>query len=104
MVIGMNEESKTMDEAISFNKDNIFDYLHFILFNRNADDRGDAANNYICKLYEKIKSLPIPTENSYDTYQEIEDLIENSLNEVSDYAYNAGFREACRLWRTLNSF
>ena len=104
MVIGLNEQNKTMDEAINFNKDNIFDYLHFILFNRNADDRGDAANNYICKLYEKIKSLEVPTENSNNTYMEIEDLIESSLNEVSDYAYNAGFREACRLWKTLTSF
>lgn len=104
MAIGMNEESKTMDEAINFNKDNIFDYLHFILFNRNADDRGDAAQAYIDKLYERVQSLADLTEDSYHTYMEVEDLVENALNNVSDYAYNAGFREACRLWKTLTSF
>lgn len=104
MVIGLNEEPKTLDEAINFNPDNIFDYLQFILHNRNADDRGDAAHVCINKLYEKIKMLSGLTEDSYDTYMEVEDLVEESLNEVSAYAYAAGFREACRLCHTLNSF
>lgn len=104
MVIGKDEQIKTLDEAINFNQDNIFDYLHFILFNRNADDRGDDAQVYIDKLYERVQSLSDLTKDSYQTYMEVEDLVENALNNVSDYAYNAGFREACRLWKTLNSF
>lgn len=104
MIIGMDEQIKTLDEAINFNQDNIFDYLHFILSNRNADDRGDDAQVYIDKLYERVQSLSDLTKDSYHTYMEVEDLVENALNNVSDYAYNAGFREACRLWKTLNSF
>lgn len=104
MVIGMNEEPKTLDEAINFNPNNIFDYLQFILHNRNADDRGDAAHVHIDKLYKKIHALSNLTEDSYSAYMEVEDLVEESLNEVSAYAYAAGFREACRLHHTLNSF
>lgn len=104
MATEWNLESRTMDEAINFNKENIFDYLHFILYNRNADDRGDDANNYMDQLYEKIKSLADLTENSCDTYSDVEYLVESALKETSDYSYNAGFREACRLWKTLTSF
>lgn len=103
-MIGWNEESKTMDESINFNKDNIFDYLHFILYNRNADERGDVANNVIDKFYEKVQTLAELTENSSDTYMEVEELVETAFKEISDYSYDSGFREACRLWRTLNSF
>ena len=103
-MIGWNEKSKTLDEAINFSKDNIFEYLHFILYNRNADERGDDANEVIDKFYEKVQTLAELTENSSNTYMEVEELAETAFKEVSDYSYDAGFREACRLWHTLNSF
>ncbi len=103
-MIGWNEKSKTLDEAINFSKDNIFEYLHFILHNRNADDRGNDANEVIDKFYEKVQTLAELTENSSNTYMEVEELAETAFNEISDYSYDAGFREACRLWHTLNSF
>lgn len=104
MVIGMDEQGKTLDEAINFNQDNIFDYLHFILHNRNVDDRGDKVNSILDKIYDKLDELSKLTDNSHDVYFNLETSIEEALCEVAYLNYDAGFREACRLQRTLNSF
>lgn len=104
MAIGMEEQIKTLDEAINFNQDNIFDYLHFILHNRNVNDRGDKVNDILNKAYDEIKALSELTKDSNNVYFNLEMSIEEAVNEVAYLNYDAGFREACRLLRTLNSF
>lgn len=103
-MIGMEiEESKTLDETLSFNKDNLFEYINFLLFHKNADLLGDKAEHIINdELASYIKQLPI--NGTDDIYLEASSIATQALVETSHYAFMAGFKEACRLLKTLNSF
>ena len=83
-----------MEEAINFNKDNIFEYLFEILFNKNADLFGKEAENAINELNALISQK---TNATADTQFDIEDTITRAMVSVSQYAFKSGFTEACRV-------
>jgi hypothetical protein len=89
-----------MEEAINFNKDNIFEYLFEILFNKNADLFGKEAENAINELNALISQK---TNATADTQFDIEDTITRAMVSVSQYAFKSGFTEACRLNKTINT-
>lgn len=93
-------ESNTLDEAINFNTDNIFEHLETLLSEGNAELIGAQATETVKKLCAYIEDLQQPQ----DVLFEVEDFTTQALTQVSKYAYSAGFREACRLIKTLNSF
>lgn len=100
MDIGFDTQEKTLEESINFNKDNLFEYIRFIQFHQNANCSGKKADKLLESLNEYMNSMSI----SCNIKMEINDVIIQALNEVSDYAYEAGFKEACRLIRTINTF
>lgn len=100
MKIGYNEEIKTLDEALKFDDSNFFEYIFYILNQRNCNWIGPKADFTINKLNAYIKSLP----NSDDIIMIFDDLVMQAMLETSEYAYKAGFKEACRLTKTLDSF
>ncbi len=99
-MIGMEiEESKTLDETLNFNKENIFEYIEFLLFHKNADLLGEKAEYIVNeKLPAYIEQLP------EDMTDNVVSMATQALVETSHYAFMAGFKEACRLLKTLNSF
>lgn len=99
-MIGFMEECKTLNKAIDFNKDNIFDYIFFIQFSRNADKFGEIASSKQEKIVQSIYSSNMETDKKSD----LESLLTETMCDVSEYAYKSGFIEACKLMRTLNSF
>ncbi len=94
--------SKALDKALNFNTENIFEYINQILFNVNADISGEQASKILKNLYEYIEVLPLSDAKS--VILEVESMVNEALAETSQYAYKAGFMEACRLMRTLQSF
>ena len=100
-MIGM-EPSKPLDKALNFNGENIFEYINQMLFSLNADTIGSQAGETVRGLCQYIASLPVPDVDS--AVSEVESLANTALSQTSDYAYKAGFMEACRLMRTLQSF
>ena len=100
MIIGYEEKEKTLDEAINFNKDNLFEYLTHLLFIRNANWFGSTADNTYREFSRYIDSIPIDD----SIKMEINDKTMQAMTEASQHSYEAGFREACRLNKVLNSF
>lgn len=96
------ETSKPLDKAINFNSGNIFEYIDSILFNLNADTIGEQANETVRNLCEYIGSIALADADS--AISEVEEMANKALSQTSSYAYKAGFMEACRLMRTLQSF
>ncbi|HCT92477.1 MAG TPA: hypothetical protein DF613_14035 [Lachnospiraceae bacterium] len=96
------ETSKPLDKAISFNRENIFEYLEFLLHNLNADLVGEQAEQITQDISGYIKGLPL--EDAEAAMFEINSCILSALCQTSHYAYRAGFMEACRLKETLRSF
>lgn len=101
MVIGLDEQEKTLDEAINFNKDNIFEYLSQIIYERNGNLYGEKSNDILREILSLLEALPGA---EYNIISGCEDLVNQALVETSQYAYSSGFREACRLMHTLHSF
>lgn len=98
----MTETRRTLDKALNFNGENIFEYIGQMLFNLNVDMIGVQASETVKDLCQYIASLPVPDTDS--AVFEVENLVNTALAQTSDYAYKAGFIEACRLLRTLQSF
>lgn len=96
------ETRRPLDKALNFNMDNIFEYISQMLFNLNVDMIGDQARETVKGLCQYIASLPVPDVDS--AVFEVESLANTALAQTSDYVYKAGFIEACRLLRTLQSF
>lgn len=96
------ETSKPLDKALNFNTGNIFEYINQILFNMNADISGEQAFQILKNLCKYIKALPLTDAES--VMLNVESMVNEALAETSKYAYKAGFMEACRLIRTLQSF
>ncbi len=96
------ETSKPLDKALNFNTENIFEYIDLVLSDVNADIIGKQADETIRNLCKYINSLPI--EDAGSVSLEIESMANTALSQASSYAYKAGFMEACRLIRTLQSF
>lgn len=94
------EESKTLNEAIDFNKDNIFDFIFFIHHSRNADKLGKIA----VPKQEKIVQIIYSSNMGEDEKLDLESLLTETMCDVSEYAYKSGFIDACKLMHTLNSF
>lgn len=99
-MIGFMEESKTMDEAVDFNKDSIFEYIFFMHHSQNADKFGKTATPKQEKIINTIYSSGMGEDEMFD----LESLLNETMCDVSDYAYKSGFIAACKLVRTLNSF
>jgi hypothetical protein len=95
------ETQKPLDEALNFNKENIFDYLDTLLHNMNAETIGDQASGNVKRLFEYIRSLKL--ENTDEIIFDVEDIVNQALCDNSQYAFRAGFKEACRLIRTLET-
>lgn len=93
---------RPLDKALDFNGENIFEYISQMLFNLNVDMIGDQAVETVKGICQYIASLPVPDVDS--AVFEVESLANTALSQTSDYAYKAGFMEACRLMRTLQSF
>lgn len=100
MDIGTYEKENTMEEALHFDKDNIFEYLFYILTHQNANWFGTESEDTLEKLNTLLEQTPQLDNKRLD----IEDLINHALVQTSQYAYESGFKEACRLNKTLNSF
>lgn len=96
------ETSKPLDKALNFNPENIFEYIELILFNINAETISEQSNEIVQKLCKCIESLPISDASKIRF--EVEDMVNEALCKTSHYAYKAGFIEACRLIKTLQSF
>jgi len=96
------ETNKPLDKALDFNAENIFEYIDSMLFNANADTIGKQADETVRNLCKYIESLPISDTDSVSF--EVESMANTALSQTSSYAYKAGFMEACRLIRTLQSF
>ncbi len=96
------ETSKPLDKALNFNTGNIFEYIDLILSDVNADIIGEQADRTVGNLCNYIKSLHISDADSVSF--EVESIANEALSQTSNYAYKAGFMEACRLIRTLQSF
>lgn len=99
-MIGFMEESKTLNEAVDFNKDNIFEYIFFIHHSRNADKFGKTATPKQEKIIQGIYSSNMGENERF----ELESLLTETMCDVSEYAYKSGFIDACKLMHTLNSF
>ena len=89
------ETSKSLEQALNFNSENIFEYINSMLSDVNAEIIGSQANETLQKLCEYIRSLPISDSDS--AVFEVEDMATEALAQTSHYAYKAGFIEACRL-------
>lgn len=96
------ETSKDLDKVFNFNTENIFEYINLMLFNLNADLIGKQADETVKNLCIYIKSLHIANTDSIAF--EVENMTHEALSQTSSYAYKAGFIEACRLMKTLQSF
>lgn len=96
------ETCKPLDKALNFNNENFFDYIFLILSNINADTFGEQTNETLKNLCEYIGSLPVPDTDSVSF--EVESMVSEALSQTSSYAYKAGFMEACRMIKTLQSF
>lgn len=95
-------KSRTLDKALNFNTNNIFDHINSMLFHVNADTIGEQADETVKNLCEYIKTLPVADRDSVSF--EVECMANTALSQTSSYAYKAGFMEACRLIKTLQSF
>lgn len=100
-MIGM-ETGRSLDKALNFNKENIFYYIDSMLFDKNADTIGKQADETVKELCKYVKTLPVPDTDSVSF--EVESMANAALSQTSSYAYKAGFMEACRLIKTLQSF
>lgn len=96
------ETGRSLDKALNFNKENIFHYIDSILFDKNADTIGKQADETVKELCKYVKTLPVPDTDSVSF--EVESMANTALSQTSSYAYKAGFMEACRLIKTLQSF
>ena len=96
------ETEKTLDTALNFNTGNIFEYINLMLVDVNADTIGKQADETVRNLCKYIESLHISDVDS--VIFEVESMANEALSKTSSYAYKAGFMEACRLIRTLQSF
>lgn len=96
------ETSKPLDKALNFNTGNIFEYIDLLLSDINADTIGKQADETVRNLCKYIESLHISDADSISF--EIESMTNEALSKTSSYAYKAGFMEACRLIKTLQSF
>lgn len=96
------ETSKPLDKALNFNSENIFEYIEFLTFHVNADLHGQQASETAQNLCKYIEELPLPDPN--DVMMDVESMVNEAMTQTSEYAYKAGFMEACRLMRTLQSF
>ena len=94
-------ESKPLDKALNFNTGNFFEYIDSMLSDVNADTIGKQADETVRKLCKYIESLHISDAASVSF--EVESMANEALSKTSSYAYKAGFMEACRLIRTLQS-
>ncbi len=99
MDIGENMEIKTLEEAINFNNDNIFEHINFLQFSQNANFSGEDAD----KKVDEINTFLQNHDFSFEICSEVNDKVLQALNYTSDYAYKSGFREAIRLIKTLYS-
>lgn len=99
-MIGFMEESKTLSEAVDFNKDNIFEYIFFIHHSRNADKFGETAAPKHKEIIQSIFSSSMGEDEKFN----LESLLAETMCDVSEYAYKSGFIDACKLMRTLGSF
>ncbi len=99
-MIEFMEKSKSLNETIDFNKNNIFDYIFFIHHNLNADKLGSIAVPKQEKIVETIYSSNMRDDEKFD----LESLLTETMCDVSEYAYKSGFIDACKLLHTLNSF
>lgn len=96
------EMSKPLDKALNFNPENIFEYIESMLFDVNAEIIGTQSSEILQKLCDYIGALPMPDTDK--VVFEVEDMAAEALTKTSHYAYKAGFIEACRLMKTLQSF
>lgn len=96
------EISKSLDKALNFNQENFFEYIDILLHSMNTETIGRQSIKTTEKLYKYIRSLHLAdTEN---IVFEVEDMVTTALSDNSKYAFKAGFMEACRLIKTLQSF
>lgn len=100
MDIGFDTQEKTLEESVHFDKDNLFEYIRFIQFQQNVNCFGDRADLLLKSLNDYLVSVSLP----HEIQSEINDKLIETMTEVSDYAYESGFKEACRLIRTINTF
>ena len=96
------ETSKPLDKALNFNQENFFEYIDILLHNMNTEIIGSQSMRITKKLYEYIRSLHLTDEES--VVFDVEDMVNEALSNNSHYAFKAGFMEACRLIKTLQSF
>lgn len=96
------EVSKPLGKALNFNSENIFEYIESMLFNVNAEMIDPQASEILQKLCSYIQTLPLSDVNK--VVFQVEDMADEALTKTSHYAYKAGFIEACRLMKTLQSF
>ena len=96
------EASRPLEKALNFNSENIFEYIDEMLFQVNANQFGTQAEETLLHLFQYIKTLPISDMDSI--VFEVDAMVNKALSETSSYAYRAGFMEACRLLKTLQSF
>lgn len=94
--------SRPLDKAFNFNMENIFEYIDQMLHYMNVDISGEQTDRILQNLCKYIESLPLTDAGS--AVLEVESMVNEALSETSQYAYKAGFMEACRLMRTLQSF
>lgn len=95
-----NDKIKSLDEAINFNQDNLFEYLYYLLGHCNASWYDSNADEAVDRIHTMLKNIP----EIKDIFLDLDDLIVRALVDTSEYAYKSGFKEACRLIKTLNSF
>ena len=96
------QTGRPLDKALDFNSENLFEYMEFLLHNMNAGIISEQSGETIKKLFRYIKTLDVP--NADEVIFEVEDMANEALCHASHYAFKAGFMEACRLIRTLQSF
>lgn len=96
------EVSKPLGKALNFNSENIFEYIESMLFNVNAEMIDPQASEILQKLCSYIQTLPLS--DTRKVVFQVEDMANEALTKTSHYAYKAGFIEACRLMKTLQSF
>lgn len=96
------EMSKPLGKALNFNSENIFEYIESMLFNVNAEMIDPQASEILQKLCSYIQTLPLS--DTRKVVFQVEDMANEALTKTSHYAYKAGFIEACRLMKTLQSF
>ena len=96
------ETSKPLDTALNFNQENLFEYMDILLHSMNTEIIGSQSIEITKKLYEYIRLLHLADAES--VVFDVEDMVNAALCNNSQYAFKAGFMEACRLIRTLQSF